>query len=148
MRSVRRVEVARRTREGDIDIVEVHAGDGDGLIWLSLGFVSAQDPLDVLHIACGQQKTGDAGCDALYLERTDQSLACSGEVRELRIGRQDIEFALSPAGAQALALPERIRFTFRSHPALHAQAAVQLARMAAAGQACITGTIGGSVDGH
>lgn len=121
----------------EIDIVEVHAGDGDGLLWLSLGFVSAHDPLDVLHIACGQQPTGDAGCDTLYLERTDQDLACSGEVRELRIGALDLDLALSPAGAQALALPERIRFTFRAQPGLHAQAAAQLARMAAAGQACI-----------
>lgn len=121
----------------EIDIVEVHAGDGDGLLWLSLGFVSANDPLDVLHIACGQQPTGDAGCDALYLERTDQDLACSGEVRELRIGASDLDLALSPAGAQALALPERIRFTFHAQPGLHAHAAAQLARMAAAGQACI-----------
>jgi hypothetical protein len=134
-----------RTRDGDIDIdiVEVHGGDGDGLLWLSLGFVSAQDPLDVLHIACGQQATGDAGCDALYLERTDQDLACSGEVRELRIGAMDLRMALSPAGAQALALPERVRFSFGREPHLHAQAAAQLARMAAAGQACIVAGEGG-----
>lgn len=125
------------TLEGDIDVVEVHSGEGDGLQWLSLGFVSEHDPLDVLHIACGQQATGDAACDALYLERTDQDLACSGEVRALRIGAMAIELALSPAGAQALALPEYVRFTFHAQPGLHAQAAAQLARMAAAGQACI-----------
>jgi len=121
----------------EIDIVEVQAGDGDGLLWLSLGFVSAHDPLDVLHIACGQRPTGDVGCDALYLERTDQDLACGGGVCGLRIGASDLGLALSPAGAQALALPGRIRFTFRAQPGLHGQAAAQLARMAAAGQACI-----------
>ena len=132
----------------EIDIIEVHAGAGDGLLWLSLGFVSAHDPFDVLHIACGQQPTGDAGCDALYLERTDQDMACSGEVRELRIGALDLDLALSPAGAQALALPERIRFTFHAQPGLHAQAA-QLARMASAGQACIVIDGGGEdADGN
>lgn len=127
------------TSEGDIDVVEVHGGGDDGLLWLSLGFVSAHDPLDVLHIACGRQMTGDAACDALYLERTDQDLACSGEVRELRIGAMALELALSPAGARALALPERVRFTFHAQPGLHAQAAAQLARMTAAGQTCIVG---------
>lgn len=122
----------------DIAIVEVQSGDGDGLLWLSLGFVSAHDPLDVLHIACGLQATGDADRDALYLERTDQDLACSGEVRELKVGATDIELVLSSAGARALALSERTRFTFDGQPGLHARAVAQLARMVAAGQARIT----------
>lgn len=135
--------MSRNTTDGiDFDIVEAQSGDGDGMLWLSLGFVSTHDPLDVLHIACGQQTTGDAGCDALYLERTDQDLACSGEVRELRVGAMNVELVLTPAGAQALSLPEHVRFTFHGQPGLHAQAAAQLARMAAAGQACIV--IGGS----
>ena len=99
-----------------IDIVEVHSGDGDGLLRLRLGFVSAHDPLDMLHIACGRQATGDAGCDALYLERTDQDLACSGEVPGLRVGAMDLELAVSPAGALVLALRERVRFTFQAQP--------------------------------
>jgi len=129
--------VVSRSEDVGIDIVEVHSGDGNGLLWLSLGFVSAHDPNDVLHIACGQQATGDPDDDALYLERTDQDLACSGEVRALRIGVTTVELTLSPKGAQALALPERVRFTFRQCPGLRAPVVAQLARMAAAGQACI-----------
>ena len=131
-----------------IDIVEVHSGDGDGLLRLRLGFVSAHDPLDMLHIACGRQATGDADCDALYLERTDQDLACSGEVPGLRVGAMDLELAVSPAGALVLALRERVRFTFQAQPGLLAQAVAQLARMAAAGQACIAfGKDGDGLDG-
>lgn len=120
--------------EETFEIVEVMHGDGDGLLWLSLGFESAHDPLDVLHVACGAAARGDAAADALYLERTDQDLACSGEVLRLLVDDGGIDLQLTPAGAAALRLAERTRFDFAARPALHAQAREQLARMAAAGQ--------------
>lgn len=58
-------------------IEEVMTGSDDGLLWLSLGFASAHDPLDVLHIACGTALTGDTEADALYLERTASGPCCS-----------------------------------------------------------------------
>lgn len=118
-------------------IEEVMTGADDGLLWLSLGFASTQDPLDVLHIACGAAQTGDAEADALYLERTDQGLACTGQVLQLQAKGGLIDLHLTPAGAAALQLAEHTRFGFSDQPALHAQALVQLARMAAAGQGCI-----------
>lgn len=118
-------------------IEETTTGSDDGLLWLSLGFASANDPLDVLHIACGAAQTGGAEVDALYLERTDQSLACSGQVLQLRAEMDHITLHLTPAGASALRLAEHVRFDFSTPSALHAQALAQLARMAAAGQGCI-----------
>lgn len=112
-------------------------GSDDGLLWLSLGFASAHDPLDVLHIACGAVLTGDAEADALYLERTDQSLACTGQVLQLRAEIDHIALHLTPAGASALQLAEHVRFDFSTPSALRAQALAQLARMADAGQGCI-----------
>lgn len=119
-------------------IEEVMTGSDDGLLWLSLGFASAHDPLDVLHIACGAVLTGDAEADALYLERTDQSLACTGQVLQLQAEKDRIDLHLTPAGAAALQLAEHTRFHFSAQPALHAQALAQLARMAGAGQGCIS----------
>lgn len=113
------------------------AGDGDGLLWLSLGFASAHDPLDVLHFACGAAATGDGEADALYLERTDQELACNGQVLQLLAGQESIHLHLTPAGACALRLAEHSHFDFTTRPALYAQALAQLARMATAGQGCI-----------
>lgn len=118
-------------------IAEVMAGDDNGLLWLSLGFASAHDPLDVLHIACGAAPTGDAEADALYLERTDQDLACSGEVLQLHAAGDHLALHLTPAGAAALRLGEHTRFDFATQPGLYAQAVAQLARMANGGQACV-----------
>lgn len=118
------------------EVAEVFSGDDNGLLWLSLGFISSE-PLDVLHIACGATATGVAEEDALYLERNDQDLACSGQVLSLVAGDGRIAFSLTPEGASSLGLPAQTRFGFKQHPALFAPAAAQLARMRASGQACI-----------
>lgn len=119
------------------EVTEVFSGDDDGLLWLTLGFTSP-DPHDVLHIACGKTATGVAGEDELYLERTDQDLACSGQVLALAAGEGCIALSLTPEGASSLKLGEHTCFTFNEHPALLALARVQLAQMRASGQACIT----------
>lgn len=118
------------------EVAEAFSGDDNGLLWLSLGFVSPE-PLDVLHIACGETATGVAEEDALYLERNDQDLACSGQVLLLVAGDGHIACSLTPEGASLLGLPAQARFSFQQHPALFAPAAAQLARMRSSGQACI-----------
>jgi len=119
------------------DVVELFVGDDDGLLWLTLGFVSLGEPLDVLHIVCGRTPTGIPEEDALYLERTSQDLACSGEVVALAVRSDGLALTLTPEGAGALDLPAHTRFTFKAQPALFAQAASHLAQMAAVGHACI-----------
>jgi hypothetical protein len=86
---------------------------------------------------CGKAPTGILEEDALYLERTSQDLACSGEVLALAVRGEGLALALTPEGAGALDLPEHTRFDFEAQPALFAQAAVHLAQMAAVGHACI-----------
>ncbi|MGJ7605069.1 hypothetical protein ACSFA7_12035 [Variovorax sp. LT1R20] len=119
------------------DVVELFAGDDDGMLWLTLGFASLGEPLDVLHIVCGKMPTGILEEDALYLERTSQDLACSGEVLALAVRSDGLALVLTPEGAGALELPEHVRFTFRAQPALFAQAVGMLVQMAALGHACI-----------
>ena len=123
--------------DATFDVAELFLGDDDGLLWLTLGFVSPAEPLDVLHIACGKVATGVADEDALYLERTDQDLACSGQVLALAAHEGGVLLRLTAEGAAALGLPLHTRFTFLEHPELLAQAAAQLAQMAACGQSCI-----------
>lgn len=122
------------------DIEELFTEDGDLLV-LSLGFASADDPLDVLHVACGRQRSGHQLPridDLLYLERTDQDLACDGrDVVRLAVRRDHVELVLRQEGARLLRLPEIVRFRFGAHPELFPVALAQLTAMAAAGQECI-----------
>lgn len=120
------------------DVVELFVGDDDGMLWLTLGFASLGEPLDVLHIVCGKVPTGILEEDALYLERTSQDLACSGEVLALAVRGDSLALKLTPEGAGALELPEHTRFTFKAQPALFAEAAGKLAQMEALGHACIS----------
>lgn len=118
--------------------VEEVSTEHDELLVLSLGFVSEHDPLDVLHFACGRQRSGieppPVG-DELYVERTDQGLACDGREVLSLTGRGDhIELVLSEAGMRLLALERCTHFRFDAHPELLAAARQQLAAMAQAGQ--------------
>ena len=108
------------------------------LIVLSLGFASAHDPLDVLHFACGRQRSGAEPPpveDLLYVERTDQSLACDGREAVGLIGQSDhIELLLTGDGARLLGLGACTRFCFNAHPELCSAALAQIDAMAQAGQ--------------
>lgn len=110
----------------------------DELLVLSLGFASARDPLDVLHFACGRQRRGAEPPpveDELYVERTDQDMACDGrEVLRLAGHGDHIELVLSDVGMRLLALERCTHFRFDAHPELFAEARQQLAAMARAGQ--------------
>lgn len=119
------------------EVEEVFTEQGDLLV-LSLGFASAENPLDILHIACGRSRTGREPRpveDLLYLERTDQGLSCDGrDVIRIILHAGHIELALTAEGARALGLPERVLFRFDRHPALLPAARAVLGAMAAAGQ--------------
>ena len=108
------------------------------LIVLSLGFVSVHDPLDVLHFACGRQRSGREPPpveDLLYVERTDQSLACDGrDVVGLTGHEGHIELRLTDEGARLLRLAPRTCFCFNAHPELRTVALAQIEAMARAGQ--------------
>jgi hypothetical protein len=124
----------------DFEIEEVFTENGDLLV-LSLGFASARDPLDVLHFACGRQRSGRRPPpveDLLYIERTDQDQACdSREVIRLAGHLDHVELVLSDEGARLLQLPHTVRFRFNAHPELLPTTLAQLKAMTAAGQDCI-----------
>jgi len=123
------------TTSQDFEVEEVFTDDGELLV-LSLGFASPQDPLDILHLVCGKALSGRIPRpleDELYVERTDQSLACTGQVVRLAVEDGGIVLTLTEAGMAQLQLPATTRFRFSRHPDLFAVAAEQLARMARAG---------------
>ncbi|WP_071287120.1 hypothetical protein [Mycolicibacterium llatzerense] len=121
----------------EFEVEEVFTEHGEVLV-LSLGFASARDPLDVLHLACGR-KTGGSQPPAtehlLYLERTDQDEACDGhEVLGLVGQAGHIELALTDEGARLLQFAATVRFRFNRHPELLPVALAQLKAMSEAGQ--------------
>lgn len=126
------------SRADDFFEVEEVFTEHPELIVLSLGFASAHDPLDVLHFACGHQRSGRQPPpveDLLYVERTDQSLACDGrEVVGLTGYGDHIELRLTGEGARLLGLAPCTRFGFNAHPELRAPALAQIEAMARAGQ--------------
>ncbi|QNP60597.1 hypothetical protein [Paenacidovorax monticola] len=126
------------SRADDFFEVEEVFTEHPELIVLSLGFASAHDPLDVLHFACGHQRSGRQPSpveDLLYVERTDQSLACDGrEVVGLTGYGDHIELRLTGEGARLLGLAPCTLFGFNAHPELRAPALAQIEAMARAGQ--------------
>lgn len=121
-------------------VEEVFAEENDLLV-LSLAFASPEDPLDIVHIACGRARSGSSpppAEDLLYVERTDQSLACDGRDVLRLVGHADrIELVLTEAGADALGLPTHTAFRFDACPTLLSEAISILSAMVSAGQPCI-----------
>lgn len=123
---------------GTFQVEEVFTEQGDLLV-LSLGFISPENPLDILHFACGRTHSGQTPPpieDLLYIERTDQDLACDGrDLVTLTATPDAIALHLTEAGAKTLRLPQQTLFRFDRHPHLLPQATALLSAMAAAGQA-------------
>jgi hypothetical protein len=123
---------------GTFQVEEVFTEQHDLLV-LSLGFISPENPLDILHFACGNKHSGEIPPpieDLLHIERTDQDLACdSRDLITLAATTEGIALHLTEAGAEALRLPQQTLFRFDQHPHLLPQATDLLAAMAAAGQA-------------
>jgi hypothetical protein len=106
------------------------------LLVLSLGFTSADEPLDVLHIVSGAALSGEQprpAEDELYLERTDQSLACTGGVEKIACDESEVVVTLTAQAAELLHLGRITRFSFEAHPGLYVQAVAQLSAMARIG---------------
>ncbi|MCQ4632572.1 hypothetical protein GB927_021190 [Shinella sp. CPCC 100929] len=122
---------------GTFEVEEVFTEQHDLLV-LSLGFISPENPLDILHFACGRTRSGQIPPlieDLLYIARTDQDLACdSRDLIALAATPEGIALHLTEAGAEALRLPQQTLFRFDRHPHLLPQAAALLTAMSAAGQ--------------
>ncbi|MBO9629689.1 MAG: hypothetical protein J7516_09665 [Shinella sp.] len=94
-------------------VEEVFAEENDLLV-LSLAFASPEGPLDIVHIACGRARSGSSpppAEDLLYVERTDQELACDG--RDVLRLADRIELGSRKPAADALSLPAHTHTLFR-----------------------------------
>lgn len=121
---------------GRFEVEEVLVENGE-LIVLSLGFASAGEPLDVLHIVSGTALSGQQprpAEDELYLERTDQSLACTGGVERITCGEDEIVVMLTAQATELLQLSRVTSFSFQAHPGLYGQAVGQLRVMTRIGR--------------
>ncbi|SFK40022.1 Imm10 family immunity protein [Lysobacter sp. cf310] len=89
-------------------IEEVHSGEDDCL-WVSLGFASEHEPLDVLHIVCAYEvepQDREHGMDAICLERDDQSRGGYGGAERILVGERAVEVRLNDAGRAHLELED------------------------------------------
>ena len=96
-------------------IEEVHSGEDDGSLWVSLGFASQDNPLDVLHIVCTLQPDAQdraLGMAALYLERDDQSRGGYAGADRILAGADAVTVELNAAGRERLEFDAPLRLTW------------------------------------
>ncbi|KRD34220.1 hypothetical protein ASE35_10870 [Lysobacter sp. Root916] len=112
-------------------IEEVHSGE-DGCLWVSLGFVSESDPLDVLHIVCAYEvepQDREHGMDAIYLERDDQSRGGYGGAQRILVDERAVEVRLNEAGRALLEFEDSLCLLWPAELAGKAEALRILGRM-------------------
>ncbi|KRD77565.1 Imm10 family immunity protein [Lysobacter sp. Root983] len=112
-------------------IEEVHSGEDDCL-WVSLGFVSESDPLDVLHIVCAYEvepQDREHGMDAIYLERDDQSRGGYGGAQRILVDERAVEVRLNETGRALLEFEDSLCLLWPAELAGKAEALRILERM-------------------
>jgi hypothetical protein len=95
------------------DVVEISSGLHEETLWVSLGFSSKLEELDVLHFVCAievDEQDRRLGHDAIYLERFDQAYSCYAGAEEIVIGTAGVHLKLNPHGRQSLSLPHIVDF--------------------------------------
>lgn len=114
-------------------IEEAQSGEEDGeYLWVTLGFASEENSLDVLHIVCSceieaQDRAG--GMDAIYLERDDQSRGGYGGAERIAVGERSVEVVFNAAGLRDLEFSEGLILHWPAELAGKAEALRILARM-------------------
>ncbi|MGO1071903.1 hypothetical protein [Lysobacter sp. CA199] len=114
-------------------IEEVHCGEEeDEYLWVTLGFVSEENDLDVLHIVCacqvGPQDRAGA-MDRIYLERDDQSRGGYGGAERIVAGENSVEVLFNAAGLDQLEFGGSLSLQWPPDLAGKAEALRILARM-------------------
>lgn len=113
-------------------IEEIHSGEDDGCLWVSLGFASEDRPLDVLHIVCALRPDAQdraLGMAAIYLERDDQSRGGYAGADRIHAGEQAVALALNDDGRRSLEFDAALRLTWTDAQAGKREALAILARM-------------------
>lgn len=114
-------------------IEEAHSGEEEGeYLWVTLGFVSEDNDLDVLHIVCAcevDQQDRDGAMDAIYLERDDQSRGGYDGAERILAGERSIEVRLNAAGLEQLEFGDSLSLQWPGALAGKAEALEILGRM-------------------
>ena len=100
-------------RTETFQLVSVQSGEDDGCLWVSLGFTSALQKYDVLHVVCGQEvddQDRKLGMDGIYLERFDQAYSGYKGAREITVSESRVEVLLTKRGAKDLAFSGPVSF--------------------------------------
>lgn len=114
-------------------IEEAQSGEEEGeYLWVTLGFASEENPLDVLHIVCSceiEPQDRDGGMDAIYLERDDQSRGGYGGAERIVAGEQTVEVVFNATGLRDLEFGDSLSLQWPTQLAGKAEALRILARM-------------------
>jgi len=114
-------------------IEEAQSGEeADEYLWVSLGFASVENPLDVLHIVCAcaiEPQDRDGGMDAIYLERDDQSRGGYGGAQRIAVGERSIDVVFNAAGLRDLEFGDSVSLQWPEQLAGKAEALRILQRM-------------------
>src|SRR3989442_4323368 len=86
-----------------------------GCIWVTLGFSSALQSNDVLHLVCPEEVSPEErrqrqGLDGLYVERFDQSLGCYHGVDRVTVKGRCIDVEFNAQGAKQLQFAGPVTF--------------------------------------
>jgi hypothetical protein len=98
-------------------VVEVSAGLHEETLWVSVGFSSELQELDVLHFVCAtdvDDQDRRLGHNAMYLERFDQSYSCYGGAEAILIRITGVQIMLNAHGRESLSLPHAVDFQVAS----------------------------------
>lgn len=121
--------------QNKFEVCEIFTENNE-LISLSLGFESHDDPYDILHIVSGKSLSNSTPKpleDNLYLERTDQSLSCTGEVVSIKVENQLIKIEFTEVGSLSLGFDRVVEFSFSDFPEFFERAVNSLKLIASVG---------------
>ena len=114
-------------------IEEAHSGEEEGeYLWVTLGFASEQNPLDVLHIVCAceiEPQDRDGGMDAIYLERDDQSRGGYAGAERIAVGERSVDVVFNADGLGDLEFGDSVSLQWPEQLAGKAEALRILERM-------------------
>ena len=96
-----------------IEIKELMAGNDDETLWVSIGFSSELEELDVLHLVCAEELDDQdvaSGMDGIYLERFDQAYSCYKGASQILVEHNSILIQLNKLGMESLDFPNEVMF--------------------------------------
>ncbi len=112
---------------------EVKSGETEEVLWVSLGFRSELEQLDVLHVVCA--KTVDSqdrknGHVSIYLERFDQAYSCYSGASAIEHRKDCVIVDFTEHGAEKLDFAPRLLLSVSSRVGGYTDARDVMGKMA------------------